>query len=292
MISGDEDESARSRAKQLGATDFITKGIGTAELLSRLETLVKLSKTNEALEKSSADAALDPVTGLLSRKMLLRNCDQQFSYAQRHQVEMSVLVVGIDRYEERVLKHGPELAEEFLAKFAELLQASVRTEDVLATFGSNQFAIVSAGTQVKAASLFALRLCEAVAAATISHRSRPLRLTVSIGIANSAADTVAEATALLTLAETRMYQAMQAGGNRILGVGGVPVSRRREEDGPRDIDHALARLAVGDVDSVRLQLATLTDRLMPFLRLIEYDYGVALPLAELERIIASNKASE
>ena len=183
MISGDEDEASRSRAKHLGATDFITKGIGTAELLSRLETLVKLSEASQALEESRANAAVDPVTGLLSRNMLLRNCDQQFSYAQRHLVDMSVLVVGIDNYADRVLKRGTELAEQFLAKFAKLLQASVRTEDALATFAADQFAIVSPGTPVKASSLFALRLCEAVAAATISYQSQPLRLTVSIGIA-------------------------------------------------------------------------------------------------------------
>src|SRR5690606_8222502 len=42
IISGDEDDSARERAAALGANGFITKGSGSAELVSALESLLRL----------------------------------------------------------------------------------------------------------------------------------------------------------------------------------------------------------------------------------------------------------
>ena len=44
MISGSEDEAERKRASDLGATDFITKGVGSAEVLARLDSLSQLAR--------------------------------------------------------------------------------------------------------------------------------------------------------------------------------------------------------------------------------------------------------
>jgi DNA-binding response OmpR family regulator len=57
MISGDDDETAIKRAKDLGATDFITKGTSTAELLSRLDALMKLRQSH-ATEKAAGSGSI------------------------------------------------------------------------------------------------------------------------------------------------------------------------------------------------------------------------------------------
>ena len=64
MISGDEDESARNRAKEYGATDFITKGIGTSELLARLDAQVRMAETRSELEAMSKQVMVDTESGL------------------------------------------------------------------------------------------------------------------------------------------------------------------------------------------------------------------------------------
>ncbi|HCX32883.1 MAG TPA: diguanylate cyclase response regulator, partial [Rhodocyclaceae bacterium] len=52
MISGDEDEQARERARRLGASDFVTKGVGTTELLTRLESAIKAARLRRELDDS------------------------------------------------------------------------------------------------------------------------------------------------------------------------------------------------------------------------------------------------
>lgn len=57
VISGDEDEAAREKARALGATDFITKGISTPELLARLDSLNTLGRARRELEEARAEQA-------------------------------------------------------------------------------------------------------------------------------------------------------------------------------------------------------------------------------------------
>ena len=54
VISGEDETAERERASSLGATDFIQKGAAAAELISRLEVLVKLATTREALAEKQA----------------------------------------------------------------------------------------------------------------------------------------------------------------------------------------------------------------------------------------------
>ncbi len=52
VVSGSDEAAERNRAKSAGATDLITKGIGTAQFLSRLEILSKLAHTQKDFERS------------------------------------------------------------------------------------------------------------------------------------------------------------------------------------------------------------------------------------------------
>ena len=68
LISGEEDEASRNKAKELGANDFITKGIGTTELLARIASLVNLAKVESALTESQDKQVKHPETGIFSAR--------------------------------------------------------------------------------------------------------------------------------------------------------------------------------------------------------------------------------
>ena len=51
VVSGSDEQAERDRAKAAGATDLITKGIGTGQLLSRLDILSKLVSTQNEFER-------------------------------------------------------------------------------------------------------------------------------------------------------------------------------------------------------------------------------------------------
>lgn len=275
LISGDEDEESRQRAKEGGATDFITKGIGTAELLARLDTLVKLSRVHDALEQSRAQAATDQASGLLTRAVLLGQAEQAFSYARRHGAQVSALVIGFDGMDALAASQGAAVAESLLARLSKFLAGTVRREDSLARWTERELAVVAPGITGAQAVAFGERLRNAVVRAEIQHQGAILAMTISVGVANSPMDTLAGGEDLLARAEARMIRARGNGGNRVLGDG------ERSGYGGDGIDRALEAIAAGHAESVRPYLPDLGRRVLPLLRLLEEEYRFGLPLADL-----------
>lgn len=282
MISGDEDEESRQRAKDIGATDFITKGTGTAELLARLDALVELGRSHEALDAARAVAATDPTTGLLTPAMLLRQAEQMFSYARRHSAPVCALVIGLDRFDRFIAAEGRQLADALVGTFARVLASKVRKEDCLAHWNSGLFAIVTPGIDTTQARLFAERLRVAVSGAGIHHHSRALHVTVSIGLAGYGSGSEESPEAVLAVAERRMAETMAAGGNSVAGLLSDPRTPRIDERGA-DVDAALSHIAAGRAAVVAPQLPELGLRLLPLLRLIDDKFHLELPLAEIQR---------
>ena len=269
MISGDEDEDSRRRAKDLGADDFISKGIGTAELLARMGTLLKLVRTSEALEQSRADAATDGATGLMTRPLLLRQAEQSLAFALRHGGAVNALLVGFDAPDE-------EEAGALLVQFARMLATKVRKEDSLARWSVRELAVLSPGIGTAQIQIFAERLRLAVEKSAVVLGGRSIEATVSIGIARSPVDGETAET-LLAAAQSRLAYAREAGGNRVMA--------GEEEPLPvgDTIEEALAAVAAGRAQAVKPHLGRIGQRLLPLLRLLDETYGLSRPIEELAR---------
>lgn len=64
LVSGEETEEERAKAKVLGVSDFVTKGAGSTEVLTRLNNLLVLSSAQENLDAGREQMVQDPVSGL------------------------------------------------------------------------------------------------------------------------------------------------------------------------------------------------------------------------------------
>lgn len=280
MISGDEDENARHRAQQLGASDFITKGTGTAELLTRLESLVHLVDTRENLEEARSQAVVDKPSGLLTPIVLERQIEQALSYSRRHGGAASVLVIGFDRLAALAAEFGGETAEALVIQFSKMMTGAVRKEDSLARWGESDLAVVTPGVDAGQAKEFSERIRDAVARASITLHGKPIRVSVTVGVASVPTDRAADAAALLNLAKQRMTRGQAAGGNRV-------VNGEQKAPAPARVDEALARIASGDKAFKRSQLARLGLWMLPLLRLIDKEFQLGLPLVDFERRLAA-----
>jgi diguanylate cyclase (GGDEF)-like protein len=282
MISGDEDEGARQRAKDLGATDFITKGTGTAELLARLDTLVELGRSQDALDEARAGAAIDVVTGLPQRLFLLRQTEQSLSFFHRHGGHVGILIVGLDRFDEIVAAEGQQLGDTLLNRFGQVLAGAVRKEDSLARWGQSQFAIITPGIDPAQTHQFAERLRASVAVASIQYHGHALRLTVTIGMSSSPEDGELDADRVLAVAERRMAAAKAAGGNCVAGA-----VARTESGSLMSLEEALGFLAAGRDGMVRPGAHEFAMRLLPLLRVIGSELQLGDAIAEIERRLSA-----
>jgi two-component system cell cycle response regulator len=283
LVSGEETEDERVKARDLGVSDFVTKGAGGTEVLTRLNNLLALTSTRENLDAGREQMVQDPVSGLFTRKYLELQAAQAMSHASRHGVDVSVMVLGFDGFSGICERLGEQVAEQVANRFAKMLGGKMRHEDSLGHFGRGQFAVVSPGTAPAFCATFAERVREAVEVARLSVQGQTIALTVSIGLASVPTDQAASASALLDLAGQRMETAMQAGGNCTESGGALPASR------PISIHHALELLAANRQKVVIPHLPALAERLLPLLRLMNQELDFELPVDEIEVLLSERK---
>lgn len=289
IISGDEDEAARERALGLGANGFISKGAGSVELLATLSALLRLAKAQSELAQSRAALArqspVDPGTGLVSGAYLDHHGAQSIAQARRYQSEIAALVIEVDQYDALAAQHGEHVVGLIIRKLSKLLAAKIRAEDTLSQHSASQFALLSPGIDLVASCAFALRLRGGVEKLLMAYREERIRVTLTIGVANSAVDGKRAVSELLGLARARALAGRAAGGNRVMAERGEvdPASIERELGRHVSIDAALRQLRAGAVADVDLQLRAIIGALMPLFELVESRLHCGLPLAQLEQ---------
>lgn len=286
LVTGEETEEERAKARAMGASDFVTKGAGGTELLTRLNNLLALTQARESLESGRDQMVRDPASGLYTRHYLESQAAQALSHASRHGTDVSVMVLGFDGFAELGRRLGVAAADSVCLRFAKMLAGKMRQEDSLGHFGPGQFAVISPGTAPGFCATFAERVRQAVEVAQLSAHGQSIALTVSVGLASVPVDAVGSAAGLLDLAGARMEAAMASGGNRVDAGGAQPASR------PISIHHALELLAANRPAAVIPHLPSLAERLLPLMHLMNQELGLALPLAEIERCLSGRKAKE
>jgi diguanylate cyclase (GGDEF)-like protein len=279
LISGEEDEASRNRAKELGATDFITKGIGTSELLARIGSLVKLARTENQLSESREQQVKHPETGIFSAKYIAEQAEQILAVALRHRQSASALVIGIDGLDRIRAQFGEAVVTQLGQRFGQLLTSKIRKEDSLGHHVGDTYVVLSPATPEPGCMVFAERLREAVEALNVTLGGKRLPLTVSIGVADAPPDPVSDGTAWMALAATRMRQASEAGGNRSVGCD----NKVREPARLPTIENALAILRAGRQQELAAHAGELALLVLPILELANQELKLGIPMAEIEK---------
>jgi diguanylate cyclase (GGDEF)-like protein len=172
------------------------------------ETLMRL---NRQLEDVLEAAKRDALTGLFNRahfESVLRN---KIEYAKRRTDTLSVAMIDLDGFKEVNDGMGHAMGDLALRQVGHLLGAQARDTDLVARYGGDEFAWLMPGTSVEAAIAVADRIRRLVQDMRLET---DLPISLSIGIA-SCPDDAADMTTLIDFADIAMYQAKEAGGNKV-----------------------------------------------------------------------------
>lgn len=272
MISGSEEEAERKRATDLGATDFITKGIGTAEVLARIDALSQLARAREELDATrvalAEQATTDPVTQTFTMGYMVKQGSAMFSYARRHKIPVAVMRLGLDEFEDLRKRAGAVVADQILAAVAKLIGSRMRKEDCVARTGPSEFGIMSPSATAAAAEVFAQRLVAEIDAAKISWQGQSLKIRASIGACDSAVEAVESFADLMVIAQERMLQARAYGGGRVIASGADTPTQPSRTLVPT-IEEALAMIADGHGERLRPHVRDLARAIYPLVRLCD-----------------------
>ena len=159
------------------------------------------------------DAFHDPLTGLANRALFREHLDRALDRSRRRRAGVAVLFLDVDDFKVVNDSLGHAAGDRLLVEVGERLGATIRTDDIAARQGGDEFTIlvdrVNGEDEVVA-------LAERLAAAIrkpIVLEGRPLVVGVSIGIALGRGKTSA-AGDLLAHADAAMYAAKEQGKGR------------------------------------------------------------------------------
>jgi diguanylate cyclase (GGDEF)-like protein len=113
--------------------------------------------------------------------------------------------------------HGHLIGDQVLINLANLCQQNIRSMDLFARFGGEEFVILMPDTDRKSAQETAERLRLVVEEKPMMTSDKmEITVTISLGIANWDLDNPVKIDDLLDRADQAMYQAKQAGRNRVV----------------------------------------------------------------------------
>ena len=249
VISGAEQAGVKERARTAGANDFISKTADPPELLARLDNVLKIVTANEA------ETTHDKLTGALTDKYLRTESEKRFSYAKRHDADLSLMALRIDTVGDIVRSVGRDAAEQLIARIAKLVMGQVRAEDSVARTAAATFMVVSPGTAAAQMLQLAKRLQAQLQQAKVAYSGQTLRIAASYGVASIRVDAVNSIDELMGLANQRLD-----GGTLTLPAG---------ESLPAEIDQALRVLEHADASRLGEVSQEILERLQRIARSIQ-----------------------
>ncbi len=156
----------------------------------------------------------DYLTNLFNRVELEKFFQEEIIRAERYQHPLSIFMIDIDHFKKINDEHGHQSGDKILQQFAVFLQDSIRTSDYIARYGGEEFVVILPETSSDKANELAERIFIKLSKLNISLNEKPVRITISLGIA-SYPEQGTSYDKLLEMADSAMYQAKQSGRNRI-----------------------------------------------------------------------------
>lgn len=161
-------------------------------------------------------ASHDPLTDLPNRRSLEASLDRLVVTSRERRMHGAVVVIDLDGFKYVNDSRGHALGDVLLVQVAQLLRRTLRPRDVLGRLGGDEFAVLLADTDAEEAEAVVQRLLDALRTGVLLvDGGRAVRTTASMGLAVFGPDSRLSGEQLLVDADVAMYDAKEAGRDRL-----------------------------------------------------------------------------
>jgi diguanylate cyclase (GGDEF)-like protein len=210
FISGKGERPNRLKGYKARASDFLVKPINPEELRAKLAVIFNRQRYYKDL------ASIDDLTKLGNRKFFNANFDDIYQIAGKYCKSFSLAALDIDHFKNINDTYGHPVGDFVLKELARWLKENIRSTDIPARTGGEEFAILLPETQKISAIQDLERLREEIASKSFVKpgEKNPLKITISVGVASFPEDS-SDKEELYKKADDALYLAKQKGRNRV-----------------------------------------------------------------------------
>ncbi len=181
------------------------------DIRERKRLITEIEKAKKELEEL---AITDPLTGLFNRRYLMLKLKEEFLRSTRYNKAFSVIILDLDRFKEVNDTFGHEEGDELLRFISQKLKSAIRSTDVVARFGGDEFVILLPEANKTEAVALADRIRISTFRENLPHKYRIV--SGSFGVATYRPDKPHSSELdLLKLADSALYRSKRLGRDRV-----------------------------------------------------------------------------
>lgn len=206
-----------------GADDCLSIPVCNEEFLARIRSQIRIKKIRDDFFKANLKLTelvdQDDLTGLYNMRSFYEKMQKEIQRAQRFGRAVCAVMIDLD-YFKLVNDHHDHLFGSFvLKKVGHLIKENIRSIDIAARYGGDEFLIFLTETDIEGARFFCERLRQKIANHHFIQDREEKQLTCSIGLAVARPkNEKLEAKDLVRMADKALYDAKNSGRNKVISV--------------------------------------------------------------------------
>ena len=202
--------------------DYYRKPYRQEKIQLKIEQLIKMSQRiknlNDYLKKAKYSAYIDELTGLFNRRYFEEFSKQLLEDSIKNKQPFLLLILDIDYFKNYNDTNGHLLGDIALKNVAEIIEGSLRKNDVASRFGGEEFVVLSTNVKQNSGFFIAEKIRKNIEKYVFEKQDKlpNKNLTVSIGHAAFPKDGDS-IKLILTKADANLYLAKGKGRNQVVG---------------------------------------------------------------------------
>lgn len=189
------------------------RGLNTRSVILRQlvhERTKSLELLNQKLEKLSR---LDHLTNISNRRDFVERAGREFERAKRHKTNLCLVLADIDHFKKINDSHGHDCGDSILVDVAKILTGALRTGDILARWGGEEFIILLPDTELSGGRSFAEKMRLRISEATFYYQGQVVNITMTLGLVQMTQDE--DLNMCVKRADAALYEGKDSGRDQV-----------------------------------------------------------------------------
>jgi len=209
-LSATDDDHALAEFIKSGANDFIRKPHSFEELNVRIHSNLDIL---DLFQKTKDLANRDYLTGSYNRRYFFEASEAIIDKNYRKNENVAVATLDIDHFKNVNDTYGHDVGDIAIKEIVTVLDKSMRTSDLVARFGGEEFCILLENISLKDTESLFEKIRLNFEENEIKLKDMSLKYTVSLGVAYGKSDDINE---MLKISDNALYEAKDTGRNKVV----------------------------------------------------------------------------